>query len=77
MATTKHTHRPNFGRIVDGCPRCGELAAGAAPVTWGGFTAADRRRHAAQDDAARRAHFAPGGPHATGKCGPICTAFDY
>ncbi|WP_030423267.1 hypothetical protein [Streptomyces sp. NRRL F-5065] len=32
--TTKHTHGPNFGRHVDGCPRCGELAAGAPPVQW-------------------------------------------
>ena len=30
--TTKHTHGPNFGRHVDDCPRCIELAAGAAPV---------------------------------------------
>lgn len=27
--TTAHTHGPNFGRSVSGCPRCGELAAGA------------------------------------------------
>ena len=26
-----HTHKPNFGRIVEDCPRCQELKAGAAP----------------------------------------------
>lgn len=30
--TTSHTHRPNFGRLVNGCPRCAELQAGAEPV---------------------------------------------
>ncbi|WP_330328206.1 hypothetical protein [Streptomyces pseudovenezuelae] len=29
---TKHSHGPNFGRHVDNCPRCIELAGGAAPV---------------------------------------------
>jgi hypothetical protein len=32
---TKHSHGPNFGRHVEGCPRCIELAAGAAPVQSG------------------------------------------
>lgn len=31
---TKHTHGANFGRHVDGCPRCIELAAGAEPVRF-------------------------------------------
>lgn len=42
--------------------------------------AATRRRkkeYAEQDDRARREHFAPGGPHARGDCGPVCTRFDY
>jgi len=30
---TKHTHGPNFGRHMDGCPRCAELRDGAAPAT--------------------------------------------
>jgi hypothetical protein len=47
---TKHTHGPNFGRIVAGCPRCAELEAGAEPVSWN--TQADRDR---QMDRARRA----------------------
>jgi hypothetical protein len=33
--TAKHSHGPNFGRQVDGCPRCVELANGAAPVESG------------------------------------------
>ena len=45
-ARTGHTHGPNFGRIVAGCPRCAELAAGAEPVTWN--TQADRDRQAAK-----------------------------
>lgn len=32
---TKHSHGPNFGRHVDHCPRCIELANGAAPVQSG------------------------------------------
>lgn len=32
---TKHSHGPNFGRHVDNCPRCIELAADAAPVQSG------------------------------------------
>lgn len=31
---TKHSHGPNFGRHVDSCPRCIELAAGAEPVRF-------------------------------------------
>ena len=34
--TTAHNHRPNFGRKVEGCPRCTELDAGApARSGWG------------------------------------------
>lgn len=32
--TTKHTHKPNFSRQVDGCPRCDELRNGAESVRW-------------------------------------------
>lgn len=78
MAATPHTcGGPVFGRKTPGCPRCDELLSGAEPVQWAGKTAVQRRRDEAQDAAARRAHYAPGGPHATGKCGPVCTAFDW
>lgn len=32
--TTKHNHGANFGKIVDGCPRCSEIKSGAAPTSW-------------------------------------------
>jgi hypothetical protein len=68
--TTKHTcGGPAFGRLTAGCPRCDELAAGAAPVVqpW-------RKR---ESDDARRCreiaeHFA-GECHRSGGCGPVCT----
>jgi hypothetical protein len=75
--TTKHTHPPNYGKKVEGCPRCEELAAGAEPVRW----AISRSRRDAEDDAQRvaesRAHFAPGGPHSLANCGPVCTFGDW
>lgn len=37
----KHSHGPNFGRHVDDCPRCIELANGAAPVQSGWATRQD------------------------------------
>ncbi|MFJ2635808.1 hypothetical protein ACIO6U_28190 [Streptomyces sp. NPDC087422] len=77
MAVTKHTHQVVFGRKVDGCPRCQELAAGAEPVRW----APSRREREQADDteraAAIRAHFAPGGPHSRAACGPVCTFGDW
>ncbi|MFD7616598.1 hypothetical protein [Streptomyces sp. NPDC059802] len=72
--TTKHSHKPNFGKKVDGCPRCGELKAGAEPVSW-------NVRHEVRLDEQRRrsinAHFAANGPHARGVCGPVCTFGDW
>jgi hypothetical protein len=74
--TTKHTcGGPVFGRKTPGCPRCDELLAGAEPVRqeW-----RDRaRRNAEQDRRSIAAHFAPGGPHARGDCGPVCTFADW
>lgn len=69
MPTTKHTHGPNFGRRVPGCPRCTELAAGARPIEWSTTRKAReyaefRRALAAHDCKARG-------------CGPVCTAFDW
>ncbi len=48
--TTRHTcGGPAFGRRTAGCPRCDELAAGAAPVRWAtsrrADTLADLRKH--------------------------------
>lgn len=61
------------------CPRCDELRAGDAPRE---APPAIRKAAARQADDDRRsaeikAHFAPGGPHATGACGPVCTAHDW
>jgi hypothetical protein len=44
---TRHTHAVVFGRKVDGCPRCAELAAGRLPRTWGGreYDPKARRRY--------------------------------
>ena len=32
--TTKHSHKANFGRHVEGCARCEEIKAGAPVVKW-------------------------------------------
>jgi hypothetical protein len=73
----EHNHDPQpYGRRLPRgeCPRCDQLHDGAPPrAGWG-----DRGR---RDEQATRAamdvHFAPGGPHARGVCGPVCTAFDW
>ncbi|MFE9855547.1 hypothetical protein [Streptomyces sp. NPDC005780] len=71
---TRHSHKPNFGKKVDGCPRCDELKAGATPVSW-------NIRNDVRLDEQRRdsinAHFAPGSSHARGECGPVCTFGDW
>ena len=81
---TKHTccpegRGPAWGRKTPGCPRCDELLAGAAPRQAPAWVERAQRRQAdaEQTEAARRAHFAPNGPHARGDCGPVCTAFDW
>jgi hypothetical protein len=45
--TTQHTHVVVFGRRVAGCPRCEELANGAAPIRWA-------RREDARGEASRQ-----------------------
>lgn len=69
MQTTKHSHAPNFGRLVADCPRCDELRAGAKPIQW-------RASRRAQDEqrtrAAIRAHDC-----VASRCGPVCTAFEW
>lgn len=67
--TTKHTcGGPHFGRKTAGCPRCDELLAGAAPVSWG----PSRRQRDAVVIAENRRHFG-GQKHRSGGCGPVCT----
>ena len=64
---TKHSHQVVFGRKVTGCPRCAELSAGRAARRW----RTDREPDKLQIHWTIRAHFAPGSPHALGKCGPV------
>jgi hypothetical protein len=75
--TTKHTHRPNFGRKVAGCPRCDELANGAEAVTWNRPRTERERTGGYPTSREIAAHFAPGGPHDRDLCGPVCTFGDY
>ena len=74
---------PQWGRIGEGrkdasCERCCELLAGAPVRQWAWAKSAKMRRAAAETETEMiRAHFAPGGPHSRGDCGPVCTAFDW
>lgn len=73
MAQTKHTcGGPHFGRRTAGCPRCEELAAGAAPTRWG--RQYDAPRSTGPSAAAIAAHYAIGGPHS--RC-VVCTFGDW
>lgn len=78
---TKHTcGGPVWGKKTPGCPRCDELLAGAPARqlsdqhAWALNKAVEDRK---AYDMARKAHFAPDGPHVRGECGPVCTAFDW
>jgi len=81
---TQHNHGPNFGKKVEGCLRCDELANGALPVNRFGRTYDPqaekvRRQREAQREAKRsehiRHHYASG--ECREKCGPVCTKFDW
>ena len=61
----KHNHPVVFGRKVDGCPRCQELAAGAQPIRW---SSSRRAEMEAEQIRAIRVHNCK----ASG-CGPVCT----
>lgn len=65
--TTKHTHDVVFGRKVDGCPRCQELTAGAAPVKWSGDLYRRQEQEAERVRAIRTHNCKERG------CGPVCT----
>lgn len=71
---TQHNHQVVFGRRVENCQRCAELQAGAPPRPgWSDF----KRRQEEVERYAAAEHFAAGGPHALGKCGPVCTFGDW
>ena len=69
---TQHTHGPNFGRKVEGCSRCAELTAGAAPIQGWGLSRLDRAR----EDERRIQDIRNHNCHTAG-CGVVCTAFDW
>jgi hypothetical protein len=70
--------RMAFGRKDPNCPRCQELLQGAQPrAGWQRDYFARKTRQEKQRAAEIREHFAPGGRHDRGLCGPVCTAFDY
>lgn len=58
------------------CPRCDELTAGAAPRA-AQYDYGRKAREERRTLAGIAAHFAPGGPHARGLCGPVCTFGDW
>lgn len=67
--TTAHTcGGPVFGRLTDGCPRCDELKAGAAPVQWSTSRSERDRQDALARAAEIRAHDCK-----TSRCGIVCT----
>lgn len=67
-----HVVLPYGRRLAYGqCPRCDQLHNGAVPRPGRGWRDEQELRRAQQ------AHFAAGGPHDRGVCGPVCTAFDW
>jgi len=63
--TTPHNHAVVFGRKLEGCPRCDELKAGAAPVKGWGAAAREREAQFIKD---LKAHDCK-----KSGCGPVCT----
>ncbi len=77
---TKHKPDCNmaFGRKDKSCPRCQELLNGSPPRQgWQDTYFTRKIEESYQRERAIKAHFAPGGPHERGDCGPVCTAFDW
>lgn len=78
LASVATRHKPDCQRVFkhydQTCPRCRELAAGSLPRPgWG----SGREKREKERTREIEVHFAPGGPHDRGDCGPICTAFDW
>ncbi|WP_330173006.1 hypothetical protein OG875_05005 [Streptomyces sp. NBC_01498] len=69
---TKHSHGPNFGRRVDDCLRCQELAEGAAPVSWN-----RSRSQRDRDDDAQRAQEIRDHDCRKARCSVVCTFGDW
>lgn len=64
-----HTHPPNFGKKIEGCPRCQDLRLGAPPRRLHG---GNRRQAEAAAMRDLEAHF-NSHKHKSGGCGPVCT----
>jgi len=80
MSDTKHSNQCQrvFKNYDSNCPRCQELIAGSKPRGgWQKQYFARKHSEEIRRTAAIHDHFAPGGPHALGHCGPVCTAFDW
>ena len=81
--TTKHTcGGPSFGKKTPGCPRCGELLAGAEPVQWAGMR--NRKRCACGNwtepgEYSSKCRSCQIKAHdcTARNCGSVCTAFDW
>lgn len=69
-----HTHGPNFGRKVEDCERCDELAEGAAPKAAPGWVSRSRQRRA---DEAALSRAIERHDCVKSNCGSVCTAFDW
>jgi hypothetical protein len=71
--------RPYGRRAPQGeCPRCDELHAGATPREVPAHLRNAAQQHSGYpSDSERERHFAPGGPHRSGACGPVCTFGDW
>jgi hypothetical protein len=67
--TTKHSHGPNFGNLVDTCPRCQELKNGAPAVKWSGTLRKEQEARLIQD--IKNHDCKKSG------CMLVCTAFDW
>ena len=77
---TKHKAdcKMSFGRKDESCPRCQELLNGAPTRDgWQKSYYAHKAQQEQLQTLAHAAHFAPNGPHASGKCGPVCTFGDW
>jgi hypothetical protein len=67
-----------FAHYDAACPRCAELMAGATARTgWQGAHFAAKAQRERMDADAIKSHFAIGGAHDCGACGPVCTFGDW
>jgi hypothetical protein len=88
IAIVKHTcnggRGPAYGRLAPPgvCTRCDELRAGDKARPAPAYAQEGARRTARNFGGYPTTpeisdHFRPGGPHALGECGPVCTFGDY